>query len=283
MKTMLRCLVVPLFMIALSASNNAWAVCGGEDKDICLAWPHWAAANVVSLTITNANEGRSSRSTLIVDDPINLTLVVDRVFRGQPEHGTIKVVEGRVMLTRGLTLEKGYEIDALDGPILYHQLAIILLAHSIISGPDQLNGTQSINIDERKRTLRAATMSASINIPPPWKLKGLVSRKSLDTIDFSLQLAFEGNGATSTMSFDGSWQKLDIAPQTDPSMLLADWRLYPLGVVVTNLNDNSGENSAGGATPTSPTTIGELRESIRSGTSDDSHQHSRGHMKATQP
>lgn len=59
---------------------------------------------------------------------------IDVVTKGssKPMDGTVAFVGGRVMLTKGLKLDPGYEIDALDAPVLSIKLLMIILG--VISG-----------------------------------------------------------------------------------------------------------------------------------------------------
>ena len=168
--------LVTLFLFVLSLPT--WADCGPKDQDICAAGSPWYAANLVKMTVSQPNATDITRFTLTFPDPLNLVIDLDNVFQGKTQKGTIKLVEGRAMLTRGLSLKKGYEIDALDGPILTYQILVSLLSQAIPDGPDKLAGNKSINIKEKKKGIRIATMSASGYFSPPWALTGSVSPRT---------------------------------------------------------------------------------------------------------
>jgi hypothetical protein len=252
--------LVALFMFALS--STAWADCGQKDPDICAAGSPWYAANHVKLAVSQPSTADITRFTLTVPDPLNLVLDLDNVFEGKPQKGTIKLVEGRAMLTRGLTLERGYEIDALDGPILSYQILVSLLSQAVPNGPDKFTGAKSINIKEKKKGIRVATMSASGYFSPPWGLIGSVSRKDKETVDFSLQFTYTHNKTSAVLLLDGTWKQLQQAPQIDPSMSLSGWKLHLLGPVVIKQEGGTIFDYGAQSKPTPLGTLGELRKSI---------------------
>lgn len=220
----------------------------------------WYAANVFKLVTARPGSSDVSRFTMTVHDPHNLTIEVDN----PGQKGTIKLVEGRAMLTRGLALGPGSEIDALDGPVLNFQLVISLLARAVPAGPDKMTGTQEITLDEKERPLQVATKSASIEVSPPWSLSGSLSRTDEETIDFKLRLSYERDKTPFETSYEGSWQHLKQAPGQDYAMALSGWNFYSLGVRVTALDGKTGAHST--APPPAPVaTLGELRDAIRAG------------------
>jgi len=252
--------LVCVFLCVLSLS--AWADCGPKNPDICAAGSTWYAANYVKLAVSQPKVTDITRFTLTVPDPLNLVIDQDNVFQGKAQKGTIKLVEGRAMLTRDLSLEKGYEIDALDGPILTYQILISLLSQAAPNGPDKFLGTKNINISEKKRGIRIATMGASGYFPPPWALAGSISRKDKETVDFSLRFTYTQNKASAVLLFDGSWKKLQQAPQIDSAMSLSGWKLHLLGPVEIKQEGSTIFDYGAQSKPTPLGTLGELRKSI---------------------
>jgi hypothetical protein len=107
----------------------------------------------------------------------------------EPMAGTVGLVGGHVMLTKGLKLQPGYEIDALDAPVLSMRLVMILLKRAFPKGPEQIVGPT--NVDETGRVgIKYATPSASGYIAAPWHLKGNASRLADGTLRFDLALSF---------------------------------------------------------------------------------------------
>lgn len=75
--------------------------------------------------------------------------------------GRILVIAGRAMLMKDVAHEAGYEIDALDGPVLTHQLVMTSLDQAFPKGPGSVaSGKPSFKIVQKKRAIRIATSSA---------------------------------------------------------------------------------------------------------------------------
>ena len=252
--------LVTIFLCVLSFPTLA--DCGPKDPDICAAGSPWYAANFVKLSVIQPKVTDITRFTLTIPDPLNLVIDQDNVFQGKAQKGTIKLVEGRAMLTRGLSLENGYEIDALDGPILTYQILISLLSQAVKNGPDKLAGTKNINISEKERGIRIATMSASGYFPPPWALTGSISRMDKEAVDFSLRFTYPQDKASAVLLFDGVWKKLQQAPEIDSAMSLSDWKLHLLGPVEIKQEGSTILDYAAQSKPTPLGTLGELRKSI---------------------
>lgn len=251
-------LVLNLFALAANAD------CGPKAPDICAAGSPWYSANSIQLAVGQPNVADRTKFSLTVPDPQNLVIDLDNVFQGKSQKGTIKLVEGRAMLTHGLSLEKGYEIDALDGPILTYQILVSLLSQAIPAGPDRFSGTKAINLKEKKRGIRIATMSASGYFGAPWTLTGTVSRSDTETVTFSLSFTYTQDKTPSILSFDGSWKKLRQAPQIDSAMSLQGWQLHLLGPVEIKQEGSTIFDYAAQSKPTPVGTLGELRKSIMS-------------------
>jgi len=106
-----------------------------------------------------------------------------------PMTGTVALVGGQVMLTKGLKLQPGYEIDALDAPVLSMRLVMIVLKRIFPKGPDDIARTAEINRTD-KVGIKYATPSASGYIAAPWQVKGKVARLDKGAVSFDLALTF---------------------------------------------------------------------------------------------
>ena len=76
-------------------------------------------------------------------------------------------VGGQVMLIQNVELEEGYEIDAMDGPVLMLQLALTLLEKGIADGPESLptEGIVEVQKDEQAEPIEVSTTSAGGAVP----------------------------------------------------------------------------------------------------------------------
>jgi hypothetical protein len=190
----------------------------------------WDKFNVFALTVTAPNRAdrvtwRGAASFTSSD----LRIEVDQVEGGKRQNGTMIVVGGRVLAARGLDLPAGYEIDALDAPVLSLRIITAALGRVFPAGPDSLKGKHKIDHRETHAPLQAGSPSAGANIPPPWTLKGRVERQP-NGVEFDLELA----GGASTpdafvMHYVGSLARSSSAPTIDDSMSLRGWKIYTLG------------------------------------------------------
>lgn len=246
-----------LTLLALPAQ----AQCPGKD-DLCATSSPWLTANVVDVTITQPAERYRSHLTLTIIDPLNLVIDEDNTLGSQTQTGTIRLVEGSAMLSRGLVLQKGVETDALDAPVLMYQMLISLLTQAIPAGPAKFTGTHNISLTERKKSIRIATRSAGGSLPAPWQLSGSVTRKDAESISFRLSTTYTRGTAPATINMEGSWKKLATQPAADPAMPLAGWQLYPLGPLPVRQEQDSILDTS--TTPPVPVrTLGELQQLIR--------------------
>src|SRR5579864_857421 len=103
----------------LSSVGTAGEECAGK-SDPCGKRTEWNEFEAVRLRMTQL-DSPGVMSSYLQTSRRNNDLRVDIDITGaQPaQHGTIMMVGGRVFASRGMTLEKGAEIDALDGPVLY--------------------------------------------------------------------------------------------------------------------------------------------------------------------
>jgi hypothetical protein len=101
--------------------------------------------------------------------------------------GTVAMVGGRVLLTRGLAVETGRELEAFDLPMLNIQLAQILLGRALPEGPDTLRGERRIE-HQGKVPIDYGTAGARGRIEAPWKVTGRVARVQTGAIHYDLLL-----------------------------------------------------------------------------------------------
>jgi hypothetical protein len=146
--------------------------------------------------------------------------------------GTIAMVGGRVMLTKGLKLEPGYEIDALDAPVLSIKLVMIVLGRVFPKGPEEVTGARNIG---RTNTIgiKYATPSASGYIAPPWHVKGKVNKLADGTVTFDMALTFpleqtDKKNRTYTMNMSGQLSMLGRPVFLDADSL-DGWTTYGIG------------------------------------------------------
>ena len=161
-------------------------------------------------------------------------ILIDTDVRGLSTSmtGSIAMVGGRIMLSKGLKIDPGYEIDALDAPVLSIKLVMIVLGRVFPNGPAEVLGSQDIDRTD-KIGIKYATPSASGYIPAPWVMKGKVQKVTGGNVIFDLALTFpveQGDKKSSTymMKMTGELSMLDHAVFLDTD-LLSGWETYGLG------------------------------------------------------
>jgi hypothetical protein len=146
--------------------------------------------------------------------------------------GSIAMVGGRIMLSKGLKMESGYEIDYLDSPVLSIKLLMIVLSRVFPGGPADVAGM--VTIDNKDKTgIKYATPSASGYIPAPWSVKGKITKNSENNLTYEIALTLpinqkkDGN-QTYTLQMAGELNMLNHAVFLD-SQSLSGWTTYGLG------------------------------------------------------
>lgn len=198
-------------------------------------------------------------------DHKSLDIAIDVATRGtnEPMVGTIGLVSGQVMLTKGLKLRPGYEIDALDAPVLSMRLLFVLLQRVFPKGPGSIVGATDVDHTDRVG-IKYATPSASGYIPAPWHVKGKVRRLADGKVPFELALTFplqrqNKERSSLTIHMNGELGVLDRPVFRDTDSL-EGWITYGLGPQQTKQGSSTILDY--GAKPQNATpyrTIGDVR------------------------
>jgi hypothetical protein len=219
--------LIVLFAIPVSVSASC-------DKDPeCDDVSAWAVFTRITLTQSAAGSGESVDWMGSFDQKtLDASIQIATHGSKEPMNGTVALVGGYVMMTEGLKLEPGYEIDALDAPVLSMRLVMILLSRVFPGGPDQVVGTKQIDRMD-KVGVQFATPSASGYIPPPWRLKGRASRLADGAVAFDMALSYSSEEqskpkSSATMILKGELARLDRPVFRDADSL-EGWTTYGVG------------------------------------------------------
>ena len=135
------------------------------------------------------------------------------------------------MLTKGLELESGYEVDALDSPVLSVRLLMIILGRIFPKGANEVVGVRSIDRSDSVG-IKYATPSASGYIPAPWNVKGQVSKLVDGKVSYDLALTFpteqQDKKSTFTVVMRGELGLLGRPVFRDADSL-EGWKIYGMG------------------------------------------------------
>ena len=186
--------------------------------------PDWFNATKVSLRATYGNDFADvvmSRAT-----GHDFRIDTSQKKGDKSYSGSLIVVADKRLLTKGIPLEPGTEIDVLDGPVLYVRLVFELLCRGVPSGPASVKSVRKVTLAEDKEPLVINTPSANGEFPAPWTLSGSV-RPDGAGVAFDLLLACNG---LEHFRLKGSWTRAAALLELPDSMSLAGWRVFSLGM-----------------------------------------------------
>lgn len=177
--------------------------------------------------------------------------------------GKILMVGGRVLAVQGPITEQGYEIDALDAPVLEYQLILKLLSKALPNGPEEIRGKKAVNFKEEKEGISLATPSAGGTIPAPWRVRGEVRADSAAVVDFKLTLTSAGSKSTEIRetTFAGELSK-DANAKIDDSISLEGWNLFGVGVQQRKTDNGTIYDYGAGPAPAAYRTVSDVRKRI---------------------
>ena len=233
-------LAVGLVLAPLAVSSD----CDKECDDIGI----WARFSSVNLSVRSPREKEALTWNAQFDNS-GFKIEGGAAANGKPSLGTVGMIDGRTMVTKGVELRRGYEIDAIDAPVLFVRLMYALLTRAIPGGPDTVKDVQRVNFSEDQIGIKYATPSAGGHITAPWRVDGTVERVSQDIV-FVLHLAggtqdpLGRDGKPMDLMFTG---RLSMVPEPVfvDSMSLAGWKVY------------------GVESMTSARTVGDVRAAVR--------------------
>lgn len=218
---------------------------GNPDQDIHLEWQYDLAENRdLRITVTAA------RGT-------------------DAETGVVVLIENQAMLSRGLTLTPGQELDALGIPALSLQLVLDILELTIPDGPSSVIGPRRI-LAADDAVLKIATPGARGVIPAPWRVDGTVERISPARLSFDLTLAFRPipeDADERVMTFAGYWEERPAHTVFSDATTIEGWAIHRIARKL-----DAGSGIAPNALQAMPieasfATLGALRRYLLSGSS----------------
>lgn len=227
----------------------------------------WFKGNKITLTASDRTQQNSATLKLETSDNGDLMLECEGRQGGAIENGTIIVVGGCAMLTRGLKMEKGYEIDALDGPMLTIKLVLTLLSRAFPDGPASMGVRSRINLVENELPVSINTVSAGGEFPPPWTSKGSAGLSAEGVVQFDMSFTYptgERANKNEAMQLAGTWQLSPTSLLIADDFQLKDWQIYSLGPTKEDAGGGSTIYDYGASRMKRYATLGELRKAIGS-------------------
>jgi hypothetical protein len=215
---------------ALAAAFLLGACAGALAQDAPTTWNGFTAA---ALTFAEGDSKGTTWSGVFDEERRDFLLDV-QLREPEPMRGRVGLVGGRVMIVRGLKLQPGNEIDAMDGPILSMRLALTVLGRLYPAGPGAVVGLQNVNHHDDVG-MRFATPSASGAIPAPWSATGRIENRNAGVVNFDLTLTVPAQTPAAKSATGALHLKGRLATRTAPvfreDMPLEGWAIYSLGPV----------------------------------------------------
>jgi hypothetical protein len=215
--------------------------------------PAWAP-NDISVSQTVPGRPGSANTHFEVGATGDARITVDLRDSSTHTTGTIVLIGGRWMLTRGFTSAGRKEIEALDVAALNSQLVIVLLTAALPGGPPAPGPPQHVRFAEKANPIRIATATASAVYGAPWTVTGSVTVSGANApATYQLSFTCSEQGVAQTMEFAGSAGDAKSPVDLPDSMKLAGWKVRRLSL--------AKEPSPGSTQPPpKAATLGELRQ-----------------------
>ena len=192
----------------------------------------WAQLGDYTLTVKVPPKGDAGTWKFrTFDDPADVIVELDTPAPKGRTRGSILLVDGRLLATKGFTPEPGFEPDPLDAAVVNLKILTRLLDAAVPGGPVSVKGRQAVAARDDKGGITAYTPTAEARFNAPWSLTGNVARVDANTISF--QLALEVPGARPAdrerWAFSGTASGSQKGRVLDEAMSLSGWTAYALG------------------------------------------------------
>ncbi|MEQ1518296.1 MAG: hypothetical protein ABL931_17585 [Usitatibacteraceae bacterium] len=210
--------------------------CGGK-ADPCGKRTGWNEFEMVQLRMKQSGVEAPAQWLIQASRENNdLQVEIDFPDAKSPQKGTILMVEGATLLTKGIGFVAGREIDALDWPMLCFILTGKVLSRALPAGPASLSGPREVAHEAKKVGIQFATPSAQGFIPPPWSVKGKVIGNVDGSRDFDLVLRWVEEGEDKvkrpmTMDLAGRLSRNNDF-RIDSNMSLVGWNVFGVGPIM---------------------------------------------------
>lgn len=209
------------------------------------------------VTLHAQNQDNAAVMVYEISSNQDLRITMDAKVEGKREIGTIMLVNGQRqwMLAKNVPMEKGYEIDALDMPVLNLKLVLELLRAAAPSGPSQIKEKTTFDVKEETRSIAVSTASANGGLEAPWSLKATIEPTGVDQVSFELTAKHKD-----IMHVTGTWQR-DVNPPTlSDDLALEGWKILSVGPMRTTDGNETILDYGAEASKQHPKTLGELRK-----------------------
>ena len=207
-------------------------------------------------SISMQDQGTTGTILYEISGNQDLKITMDTVEKGKKQTAEMMVINGQSqwMLAKNVPLERGYEIDALDGAVLSLKLALELLRAAAPGGPTGIKQKSFFDVKEDRRSIAVNTASASGGLEAPWTLHAVIEPISADQWSFEL-VAKHGE----TMHIKGTWEKETAPPTFGDDISLEGWQVLSIGPIKTTDGSSTILDYGAQISKKHPKTLSELR------------------------
>ncbi len=200
-----------------------------KEKTDCGSTTPWHEGNSIELNMTDEQSRNKSRWNMKLYSGSDIIIEKDENYQGQSIQGTLGIIGGRMMITKGLELKSGYEIDAADGPALMIQLILRLLSEVAPEGPSKISAFVDINHEESNKGIKVATAAASAVFSVPWSVSGTLAPGQDSQINYNLHFTSKIAEKDYKLILTGTWDSDNTLGVLSDNKKIVDWQVYKIG------------------------------------------------------
>jgi hypothetical protein len=246
-----------LSWLAILALIHGTPPAGAHSAEASTAW----APNDIRVSQTEPGRPGSASTHFEVAANGDARIAVELRNDGTHTTGTILLIGGRWMLTRGFAAKSGREIAALDAAALNSQLVIVLLTAVLPGGRPAPGPPQHVRFAEKTKPIRIATATTSAEYRAPWTVTGSVTvPQAAAPATYQLSFTYSDAGAARTVDFAGSVADASSPLELPDSMKLAGWKIRRLGTQPESAATGSQPGARAQHAVPKVATLGELRQ-----------------------
>lgn len=205
----------------------------------------------------HAEHGSQSADTVYeIADNQDMRITVDATKNGEERTSQIMLINGarRWMATKNASLRPGYEIDALDGPLLELKLAMELLHQASPNGPFAVTQKTTFKRSESRRAITVSATSNSSGIEAPWSLDAGIDPIAPDKVSFDLAIKH-----SATIHLTGTWEKQASPVAFADDTPLDGWQILSIAPLKTASGRGASTNYSARRSKIRVDTLDELR------------------------
>lgn len=211
------------------------------------------------VTLHAQEQGTDATAVYEIGGNQDLRIKMDTNAKGKRDSEEIILINGQRqwLLAKNVPMEKGYEIDGLDVPVLNLKLVLELLRAVAPGGPSQIKEKTSFDVKEDARSISVSTASANGGLKAPWSLKATIEPTGADQVSFELTAKHK-----ETMHVTGTWQRDVTPPVLGDEITLEGWKILSVGPIKRTDGNETILDYGAQTSKQHPKTLGELRKMV---------------------